>query len=57
MEYQQEADPRSIGKAIQPGYYFIIVCVTVLLSPSLPDFLQGVDDDKSGALVLPDKSP
>ena len=47
--------PRSSDKVFQTGYHFIIACITVLLGPGLPDFLQGVDDDKSGALVFPDK--
>ena len=55
MMYQQEADPRSIGKAFQTGYHLIVVCVTVFLCPGFPDFLQGVDDDKPGVLVFPDK--
>ena len=48
MVYQQEADPRSIGKVFQTGYHFIIACITVLLGPGLPDFLQGVDDNEPG---------
>ena len=53
--YQQEANPRSIGKVFQTGYHLIVVCVTILLGPGLPDFLQGVDDDKPGVRVFPDK--
>ena len=48
MVYQQEAAPRSIGKVFQTGYHFIIACITVLLGPGLPDFLQGVDDNEPG---------
>ena len=53
--YNQEANPAYIGKPFQFGDYLIVVGIAVLLCPGLPDFLQGVDDDKPGVLVFPDK--
>ena len=36
--------------------YLIVVGIAVLLCPGLPDFLQGVDDNKPGVRVFPDKA-
>ena len=54
--YNQEANPAYIGKPFQFGDYLIVVGIAVLLCPGLPDFLQGVDDNKPGVWVFPDKA-
>ena len=35
--------------------YLIVVGIAILSAVLLPYFLQGVDDDKPGVLVFPDK--
>ena len=54
--YNQEENPAYIGKPFQFGDYLIVVGIAVLLCPGLPDFLQGVDDNKPGVRVFPDKA-
>ena len=45
-----------IGKPFQFGDYLIVVGIAVLSAVLLPYFLQGVDDNKPGVRVFPDKA-
>ncbi len=56
--YQQETKAGPAGKLFQLADDVIVVAIAVLVAASLPDFLQGVDDDKPGvpgqtALTVP----
>ena len=53
--YQQEADAAIIGKAFQLAHHLVIVGVAVLIPASLPDFLEGVNDNQLGVRVFPDE--
>ena len=53
--YQQEADAAIIGKAFQLTHHLVIVGVAVLIPTSLPDFLEGVNDNQLGVRVFPDE--
>ena len=53
--YQQEADTAIIGKAFQLAHHLVIVGVAVLIPASLPDFLEGVNDNQLGVRVFPDE--
>ena len=55
MVYQQKTDPACVSKPFQFGYHLIVAGITVPFVPGLPDFLQGVDDDKPGVRAFPDK--
>ena len=54
--YNQEANPAYIGKPFQSGDYLIVVGIAVLSAVLLPYFLQGVNDNKPGVRVFPDKA-
>ena len=53
--YQQETDTAIIGKAFQCAHHLVVVGIAVLVSASLPDFLEGVNDNQLGIGVFPDK--
>ena len=50
--YQQEADAAGISEAFQLAHHLVIVGVAVLIPASLPDFLEGVNDNQLGVGVF-----
>ena len=54
--YQQEADAAGISEAFQLFHHLIIVGVAVLIPASLPDFLEGVNDNQLSVGVFLHKS-
>ena len=50
--YQQETDAASVSEAFQLSHHLIIVGVAVFIPASLPDFLEGVNDNQLGVGVF-----
>ena len=50
--YQQETNAASVSEAFQLSHHLIIVGVAVLIPASLPDFLEGVNDNQLGVGVF-----
>ena len=50
--YQQETNAAGVSEVFQLSHYLIIVGVAVFIPASLPDFLEGVNDNQLGVGVF-----
>ena len=54
--HQQEGNTCLISKVFQLPNNFVVVCIAEFISANFSDFLQSVDDNKSGVLMLRHKA-